>query len=156
MPNTISRKSGSLTLCGIPKKAPATHLGGAAEDFNHVTIAGRFCKIGSRGGAPAEPGRRWEANYKLKLGQAIGRPVPLGAAGGRELRRGENKECLAVFGSMMTGALVPIRGFLEYWSRLPSYLQEQTLLKMLWRLGIFTCSAVSAVAGLPLPWAPNT
>ena len=88
------------------KKAPATHLGGATGDFNRVTPAPRFRRIDSRGGAPAEPRRRWEANYKLKLGQALASRVPLGAAGGRELRRGENKECLAVFGSMMTGALV--------------------------------------------------
>ena len=79
---------------------------GTVVDFCGVNLGARFRGIDSRDAAPAEPGRRWEANYKLKLGQALASRVPLGAAGGRELRRGENKECLAVFGSMMTGALV--------------------------------------------------
>ena len=91
------------------KKAPTTHLGGATDDSYGAIVTARFRGIDSRGAAPAEPGRRWEANYKLKLGQALASRVPLGAAGGRELRRGENKECLAVFGSMMTGALVQVQ-----------------------------------------------
>ena len=81
-------------------------FGGATGDLFGVTPGARFRRIDARGAAPAEPGRRWEANYKLKLGQDLGKRVPTGAAGGRELRRGENKLCLAVFGSMMTGALV--------------------------------------------------
>ena len=79
-----------------------------AGDSSQRNLVVRFRGIGSRSGAPAEPGRRWEANYKLKLGQALASRVPSGAARGLELRRRENKSCLAVFGSMMTGALVPV------------------------------------------------
>jgi len=105
-----NRQESKNGLCTAVKMWNATRgqvVNDVAGDSSRRNLVVRFRKIGSRGGAPAEPGRRWEANYKLKLGQALGARVPIGAAGGRELRRRENKLCLAVFGSMMAGALVP-------------------------------------------------
>ena len=82
---------------------------GVTGDFCGVNLGARFRRIDSRGAKPAEPGRRWEANYKLKLGQRLASRLPSGGAGGRELRRRENKARLAVFGSMMAGACIPSR-----------------------------------------------
>ena len=82
----------TIGLCRAPrnpKRGPTTHLSSTGSDFNRVTLGGGFLGIDSRAAAPAEPGRRWEANYKLKLGQALASRVPSGAAGGRELRRGK-------------------------------------------------------------------
>ena len=70
---------------------------GVTGDFCGVNLGARFRRIDSRGAKPAEPGRRWEANYKLKLGQRLASRLPSGGAGGRELRRRENKARLAVF-----------------------------------------------------------
>ena len=87
---------------------------GVTGDFCGVNLGARFRRIDSRGAKPAEPGRRWEANYKLKLGQRLASRLPSGGAGGRELRRRENKARLAVFGSMMAGALVEIKRLQEH------------------------------------------
>ena len=106
-----SRQESKKGLCTAVENWIATRgrvFNDMAGDSSQRNLVVRFRGIGSRSGAPAEAGSRWEANYKLKLRQDLGTRVPNGAAGGRELRRGENKECCAGFGSMMMGALVQV------------------------------------------------